>query len=102
MLYVFEMANNHQGSVEHAKRIIDEFSSVARDCRVNAAIKLQFRQLDSFIHKDYKSSDLKFVKRFNSTRLTKKQFGEIIQHIRSKGLIPMATPFDNQSHCLGS
>ena len=72
MFYIFEMANNHQGSVAHAKLIIDKFSSVAKQKKIDAAIKLQFRQLDSFIHKDFKKSDLKFVKRFNSTRLTKK------------------------------
>ena len=45
MLYIFEMANNHQGSVEHAKKIIDEFSSLAKRMNINAAVKLQFRQL---------------------------------------------------------
>ncbi len=82
MLYVFEMANNHQGSVAHAKKIIDQFSSVATECDINAAVKLQFRQLDSFIHKDFKNSDLKFVKRFNSTRLSKDEFKKVISQIR--------------------
>ena len=43
MFYIFEMANNHQGSVQHAKYIIDEFSEVANETGVNAAVKLQFR-----------------------------------------------------------
>ena len=72
MLYIFEMANNHQGSVKHAKKIIDEFSSLAKEKKITAAIKFQFRQLDTFIHNDYKGSDLKFVKRFNSTKLSDK------------------------------
>ena len=97
MLYIFEMANNHQGLVEHAKRIVDEFSKVAQETGVNAAVKLQFRQLDSFIHDDFKESDLKFVKRFRSTRLSKEQFNEILEHIRASGLATMATPFDNES-----
>ena len=91
------MANNHQGSVQHAKKIIDEFSSLAAKMNINAAVKLQFRQLDTFIHEDYKSSDLKFVKRFNSTRLSKEQFSEIVDHIKQSGLVPIATPFDNES-----
>ena len=74
MFYIFEMANNHQGSIEHAKLIVDEFAKVAKEANINAAVKLQFRQLDTFVHEDFKSSDLKFVKRFNSTRLSKKQF----------------------------
>lgn len=97
MFYIFEMANNHQGSVHHAKKIIDEFSELAEKKKIKAAIKLQFRQLDTFIHEDYKTSDLKFVKRFNSTRLSKEQFCEIVEYIESKGLVSMATPFDNES-----
>jgi|TARA_B100000073_G_scaffold346945_1_gene359751 N-acetylneuraminate synthase len=97
MFYIFEMANNHNGSVEHAKKIVDEFSKLAKDNNINAAVKLQFRNLDTFIHPDYKNSDLKFVKRFNSTRLEKSEFREIVEYIRSSGLTPMATPFDNES-----
>ena len=97
MLYIFEMANNHQGSIPHAKRIVEEFAAVAKETGVNAAIKLQFRQLDTFIHDDFKDSDLKFVKRFRSTRLTKDEFREILDHIRGHGLTTIATPFDNES-----
>ena len=97
MFYIFEMANNHQGSVEHAKLIVDKFAEVASETGVNAAVKLQFRQLDTFIHEDFKQSDLKFVKRFNSTRLSKEQFSEIIEHIRASGLSVVSTPFDNES-----
>ncbi len=97
MFYIFEMANNHQGSVEHAKNIIDEFSELAKKKEIKAAIKLQFRQLDTFVHEDFKKSDLKFVKRFNSTRLSKDQFSDIVQYIEKKGLVSMATPFDNES-----
>ena len=97
MFYVFEMANNHQGSVAHAKLIIEQFAEVAKSRGVPAAVKLQFRQLDSFIHPDYKDSDLKYVKRFNDTRLSKEQFSEIVSHIHKCGLVSMATPFDNES-----
>ena len=99
MLYTFEMANNHMGSVDHAKNIIDDFSSLVKKYKLNASIKLQFRQLDTFIHPDYKNSDLKYVKRFNETRLTKDQFAEIINYIESAGMKSMATPFDNESLC---
>ena len=97
MFYIFEMANNHQGSVQHAKKIVDTFSKLAEEMQINAGIKLQFRQLDSFIHQDYKESDLKFVKRFNSTRLNKEQFQEVIEYIRAKNLVTIVTPFDNES-----
>ena len=61
MFYIFEMANNHMGSVDHGKRIIDEFAALTDKYELNAAVKLQFRQLDTFIHKDYLDSDLKHV-----------------------------------------
>ena len=58
MLYTFEMANNHMGSVKHAKLIIDKFSVLVKKYNLNASIKLQFRQLDTFIHPDFKKFDL--------------------------------------------
>jgi len=97
MLYIFEMANNHQGSVEHAKLIVDKFAELANKYNISAGVKLQFRQLDTFIHKDYLNSDLKYVKRFKDTRLSKEQFTEITEYIREKNLVTIATPFDNES-----
>ena len=98
MLYIFEMANNHQGSVDHAKKIIDDFADLARRKNIKAGIKLQFRNLDTFIHPKFKDrEDLKYVKRFNDTRLSKEQFGEIVNYINEKGLLSISTPFDNES-----
>jgi len=97
MLYIFEMANNHQGSIDHAFRITEEFSKISKKHSLNAGVKLQFRQLDTFIHSDFKNSDLKYVKRFNSTRLSKEQFSKIVKKIKDSGLVAIATPFDNES-----
>ena len=92
------MANNHQGDVNHAKKIIDDFADLVKRKKINAGIKLQFRNLDTFIHPDYKDrNDLKYIKRFNETRLNKEQFGEIINYIHSKNLLSVSTPFDNES-----
>ena len=97
MFFIFEMANNHMGDVSHGKRIIDEFSKLAKKYNINAGVKLQFRQLDTFIHKDFKNSDLKYVKRFNETVLTKNQFKELIDYTKKSGLKSVVTPFDNES-----
>jgi len=98
MLYIFEMANNHQGSVDHAKKIIDDFADLARRKGIKAGIKLQFRNLDTFIHPKYKErEDLKYIKRFNDTRLSKEEFGEIVNYINNKELLSISTPFDNES-----
>ena len=53
-LFIFEMANSHQGSVEHGKDIIHEMGKIARKYNIKAAVKLQYRNLDTFIHPDYK------------------------------------------------
>ena len=98
MLYIFEMANNHMGSVDHAKNIVDEFSSLAKERKLTAGVKLQFRNLDTFIHPDFQQrNDLKYIKRFNETRLSKEQFKEIIDYIKASGLLAITTPFDNES-----
>jgi N-acetylneuraminate synthase len=92
------MANNHMGSVAHAKKIINEFSELSHRNKLLAGIKLQFRNLDTFIHPDFQNrNDLKYVKRFNDTRLSKEQFEDIVNYIVSKGLLTITTPFDNES-----
>ena len=71
-LYVFEMANNHQGSVEHGLRIIEAAARISHTHKIRGAVKLQFRDLDSFIHPDFKGqADVPHIPRFESTRLDK-------------------------------
>jgi N-acetylneuraminate synthase len=96
-MYILEMANNHMGDVEHGKLIIDNFAYLVNKYEVNAAIKLQFRQLDSFIHKDFVSSNVKHVKRFKDTELSKDQFKELFVYIRKYNLKTCCTAFDNAS-----
>lgn len=94
-LFIFEMANSHQGSVEHGKAIIREMGKIARKYNIRAAIKLQYRDLDTFIHPDYKlREDVKHIPRFMSTRLSYEQFCELVHEIRKEGMITMSTPFD--------
>ena len=98
MLYVFEMANNHMGSVLHAKKIIDAFALLSKRKKINAGIKLQFRNLDTFIHPDFQQrDDLKYIKRFNETKLSRDEFKEIVNYIKASGLLAITTPFDNES-----
>ena len=48
-LLVLEMANNHQGDIEHGKKIIDEFYEVCKDFTnyINISFKFQYRDLDN-------------------------------------------------------
>ena len=91
------MANNHGGMIDHGKRIVDDFAQLRVEYGLNAAIKLQFRQLDTFIHKDFINSDLKYVKRFKDTRLSKSEFKELVDYISYKGFKTCSTAFDNES-----
>lgn len=97
-LFVLEMANNHWGSVERGLKIIEEFAQVVRFNNVKAAIKLQFRDVDSFIHKDFKDSqDNRYIKKTMDTKMSRENFQILIDAIRKGGCIPMATPFDEAS-----
>jgi len=97
-LFTFEMANNHQGSVEHGKRIINAMADLADKYGIRAAIKFQFRDLDTFIHPAHKeNSDNKHVPRFLSTRLNESQFAELVSEAKRRNMITMCTPFDELS-----
>lgn len=96
-LFIFEMANSHQGNVEHGIDIIKAMGKIARKYNIKAAVKLQYRDLDTFIHPDFKGrDDVKHISRFESTRLTYDQFSQLIDAIREEGLITMSTPFDEK------
>lgn len=97
-LYVFDLANNHQGQVDHAQRIIRELGQVAASNRVRAALKFQFRHLDSFVHPHHQQgSPNKHIPRFLATRLSKEQYAVLADEVRAAGMITMATPFDEES-----
>ena len=96
-LIVLDIANNHFGSISHAKKIIDQFSKIIKKYKINSTFKFQFRDLDTFIHKDFKNSDEKYIKRFLSTRLSLKEFSLINNYIKKKGIRSACTPFDEKS-----
>ena len=78
--FVFEMANNHMGQLDHGIEIIRAFGKVIKDFPdFNFAFKLQYRDLDTFIHPDARGrTDLKFIKRFSETKLSKSDFDFLI------------------------
>ena len=53
-LFVLDLANNHQGDVNHGLKIIKETSKVVKKNKIKAGIKFQFRDLDTFIDKTIK------------------------------------------------
>lgn len=97
-LFVFEMANNHQGSREHGLRIINAMGDIAEQNAIRGVIKLQFRDLDTFIHPDHREkSDNKHVARFLSTRLTEEDFTSLVNETKKRRLVSLCTPFDEAS-----
>ena len=78
------------GDVAHGKLMIEQFSKVADSYRTtfDFAWKFQFRDLDTFIHKDYvHRDDLKYVKRFKETGLSQEQFADLKGHAEKTRLL---------------
>src|SRR5210317_1281895 len=97
-LFTYDMANNHQGDFEHGLDIFNAMGKVTRDSGVRGALKFQFRQLETFIHPDYKTKkDVKHIPRFMETALTKEQYRQYTQAIIDNGMYTMCTPFDEES-----
>jgi N-acetylneuraminate synthase len=97
-LFVLEMTNNHQGKLERGIQIVHEHSRVVRFNNIRAAIKLQFRDLESFVHKDFAiRTDIYYIRRIYETRMSMEDYATLVENIRQSGCIPMATPFDEKS-----
>src|SRR5882757_592964 len=97
-LFIYEMANNHMGDVEHGIRIVRELKKASEGFPFGFCVKLQYRDIDSCIHPDYQGRfDLKYVKRFSETRLSWNQYKQIKDAIVDAGFLSMCTPWDELS-----
>lgn len=97
-LFIFELANNHMGDVEHGIRIIRDIAKVAKKYPFTYAFKFQFRDIDTFIHPHYKGkADHKYVKRFTETRLNELHVRRLKKELDQLGMLSVATPFDEAS-----
>ena len=97
-LFIFEMANNHMGDMDHGRQIIRALEEVCRGFDFRFGFKLQYRDLDTFIHPDYRHrDDIKYVKRFRETALTQAEFKQLKDEIVGAGFVPVCTPFDEIS-----
>ena len=107
-LFVLELANNHWGSLERGKEIVKQFSKVVKKHNIKAAIKLQLRDIDSFIHKSHKRDGdgeeltklpkrSRYIQKISRTSLSMQEYKEMVNYIKMMGCIPMATPFDEKS-----
>ena len=97
-LFVLELANNHLGSVERGLKIISDYAQLARFNNVRVAIKLQFRDVDEFVHPAWRHrTDIRYIKKTLDTQLSKDEYRTLVEAVRRGGCIPGATPFDEAS-----
>lgn len=99
-LFIFEMANNHMGDVTHGLATIRAMRQACMpfDDVFDFAFKLQYRDLDTFIHRSCRGrNDIKLVKRFEETRLDDEQFRTLLAAMTQQGFCTICTPFDERS-----
>lgn len=94
---ISEIGNNHMGSIELAKEMVDASILAGADC-----VKFQLRDLDSLYgaNFDLDKQDLgvqythDLVSRFG---LKQHEMAELISYVKKKGAIPLCTPWDLNS-----
>ncbi len=113
-LFVLEIANNHWGDINRGLRIVREYAHIVKKNDIKAAIKLQIRDVESFIHKDYlpsvevdrekdkeitnaPGSSSRYIKKTLTTKLSKEKFQKLVDEIKTHNMIVIATPFDEKS-----
>ena len=84
-LFIFEMANNHSGDVEHGLEIIRKIKETTKDFNFKFGFKFQYRDLDTFIHPEYKDrDDIKYIKRFSETRISDDDFKKMLNEVKKQ------------------
>tara|TARA_X000000950_G_scaffold41682_1_gene45720 strand:+ start:28254 stop:29789 length:1536 start_codon:yes stop_codon:yes gene_type:complete len=97
-IFVMDLANNHQGDIDHAKKIINLIGKIVKKEKIRAVFKFQFRQLSTFIHSDHKkNSNNKHIPRFLSTELSIDDYKILLSEVKKNGMLSMCTPFDEAS-----
>jgi N-acetylneuraminate synthase len=92
-LFVLELANNHWGDLARGLQIVRDFAMVARMNSVRTAIKLQFRDVDSFVHPAFKGyTESRYIKKTEATKLSIDEFKALIDEIRHCSCIPRRRP----------
>ena len=86
-LFVFDMANNHQGDLDHALKIVNEIGKISQKKQIKGVMKFQFRELDTFIHPKFKTfNGNDQIKRFTTTRLEASDFKVLYKACKKNNL----------------
>ncbi|WP_223342330.1 N-acetylneuraminate synthase family protein [Synechocystis sp. PCC 7339] len=96
---IAEIGNNHNGSLELAKRLIDQAKAAGADCA-----KFQMRDLQSLYHNAGNANDasedlgsqytLDLLSRF---QLSPTELFEAFDYCQNQGILPLCTPWDLES-----
>lgn len=95
---IAEIGNNHNGSIELAKQLVDLAIRAGADCA-----KFQHRNISELYMKtgrDFASEDLGAqytIELLNKYQLMDEQLFEIFDYCKLKGIIPLCTPWDLKS-----
>jgi sialic acid synthase SpsE/mannose-6-phosphate isomerase-like protein (cupin superfamily) len=96
--FIYEMANNHMGDIDHGLHIVDQLREVSNKFNdFEYGVKLQYRD-DSFFHPDHiNRKDHKLIKRFTETRLGDKNFRKLVNYIKDNNFTAICTPWDEKA-----
>ena len=76
-------------------KLIDSAKKISKSNKVNFAVKLQFRDLRTFIYK--KKVKNKHIDRFQSAKLSDKDYSKLCKYIKKNNFSLVITPFDENS-----
>ncbi len=99
-LFIFELANNHNGAFERGVKIIRDIKREIKgfEKHFDFAFKLQYRHLETYIHPFYKNrEDFKCIKKYNATHLEADELKALKDEIKKQGFIAICTAFDEKS-----
>lgn len=97
-LFVLDLANNHFGDLNHAKKIISRFAKIRNKFNIKACLKFQFRNLNTFVHpREIHNKKNKYVQRFLSTKLEFSDFKKLQIYCKKNKFLTACTPFDEDS-----
>ena len=111
-LFVLELANNHWGDLDRGLEIIRQYGEVVKKHGVKAAVKLQFRDPETFIHPDFldlatkkegsevtdaPGSNTRYVEKTLRTVLSEDEYKTLLDEVKKFGMVTMSTPFDEKS-----
>ena len=97
-LITLDLANNHNGDLKHGIEAVKQFGDVCNNFDIKCAIKYQFRNIDTFIHKDYLNrDDIPHIPWFKKSYLSNDDYHILTDEIKKQNFVTMATPFDEDS-----